>query len=157
MAKRYRFRLEPLLRLRQQREDEQKRVVASRLRQIDALRRRQRVFEGEIDRQTDSMRRSLVDVRVDVDSLKLGRHWLVRLRRGVLEADAQIMTQRAILVQERVALAEARKDAKVLARLKERKRDAYLAEVNRREQAELDEMNVLRFAHAAMAKDETEL
>ena len=149
MAKRYTFRLEPLLRLRQQREDGRKRVVASRLREIATLRRRQELFEVQIERQTESMRGSLTAESTNVDALRMCRHWLVGLRRGVLEAAAQISAQRAILAQERAALAEARKETKILDRLKARQREAYMVKLARAEQAELDDMNVTRFAHAA--------
>ncbi|MBN2563517.1 MAG: flagellar export protein FliJ [Phycisphaerae bacterium] len=154
MAKRYTFRLEPLLRLRQQREDEQKRVVASRLREIATLQQRREVLHVRIGSQMQAMRESLTSEQVNVDALKLGRHWLIRLRRGVLEADAQISAQRAILAQDRAVLANARRDTKVLQRLRERQRAAHMAEVNRREQTELDEMNVLRFAHAGIVEEE---
>jgi flagellar export protein FliJ len=89
---------------------------------------------------------------MDLDELKLGRHWLIRLRRGVLAADAQITAQRGLLAQERADLTEARRQTKVLERLKERQRQAYLVELNRHERAELDEMNVTRFAHALLAR-----
>jgi flagellar export protein FliJ len=69
-----------------------------------------------------------------------------------LAADAQITAQRGMLAQERAALAEARKQTKVLERLQERQRQAYLVELNRRERAELDEMNSTRFAHALLAR-----
>jgi flagellar protein FliJ len=150
MAKRFAFRLEPLLRLRQQREDEKKRIVAQRLREIGALEHRRQTLQVEIGRQTQIMRDVLVAETVDVDQLKMSRHWVIRLRRGVLELDAQISGQRALLAQERADLAEARKDTKVLERLKDRQRGAYLAAINRQEQAELDEMNSLRFAYAMM-------
>ncbi len=149
MAKRYTFRLEPLLRLRQQREDERKRVVASRLREIATLRRRQELFELQIERQTESMRGSLTTESTNVDALRMCRHWLVGLRRGVLETAAQVSAQRAILAQERATLAEARKETKILDRLKARQREAYMVKLARAEQAELDDMNVTRFAHAA--------
>jgi len=153
MAKRYTFRLETLLRLRQQREDEKKRVVAARLREIRTLQQRRQFLETEIDRHTTDMRDSLIQQWMDVEQVKLGRHWVMHLRRGALETDAQISAQRALLALERSTLAEARKETKVLDRLKERQRVAYLSEVNRREQIELDEMNVSRFAHAVMAEN----
>lgn len=152
MAKRYKFRLETLLRLRKQQEDQQKRVVASRLREVRTLRERSQYLSTEIAHHQDQTRLSLSQARMDLDDLKLGRHWLIRLRRGVLAADAQITTQRSLLAQERADLTEARKQTKVLERLKERQRQAYLVELNRRERAELDEMNVTRFAHALLAR-----
>ncbi len=156
MAKRFTFRLETLLHVRRLREDERKRVVAARLRDIRTLQDRRRFLHEEVDRQTLSIRDSLRRQHADVDRLKLGRYWILRLRRGALETDAQIASQRAILAQERASLAEARKEAKVLSRLRERQQEAYMAGVNRREQLELDEMNVSRFAHAVIARGEGE-
>ena len=153
MAKRFTFRLEALLKLRRLREDEKKRVVAARLREIATLDRRRQTLQVEIGRQTVAMRESLSTTTVDVDQFKMGRHWLVLLRRGVLEFEAQLATRRAILAQERVELAEARKQTKVLERLKERQQATHTATLNRREQMELDEMNSLRFAHAMMQEE----
>ena len=151
MAKRFTFRFETLLGLRRQREEERKRAVAVCLREVRRLEERQRRMLGQIDEQTEWTRRALRGDDVNVDRLKLGRHWLLRLRRGVLETQAQIATRKAILAQERQRLAESSKETKVLTRLKERRFERHRAEQDRREQAESDEMNVLRFAHAALA------
>lgn len=148
MAKRYTFRLETLLRLRQQREDEHKRIVASRLRKIRTLEGHKHVLETRIADQVESMRELLVQPQTDIDELKTGRHWMGRLRCGVLEMGAAITANRAILAQERSNLANARKEAKVLERLKERQHEAFIAELERQERAESDDLNVTRFAHA---------
>jgi flagellar protein FliJ len=153
MAKRYAFRLETLLRLRQQREDEQKRVVASRLRKIKSIEQQKQVLQVRITEQVDSMRTLLTVGRMDMDQLKAGRHWMVRLRRGVLEADGAISANRTILAQERVNLANARKDTKILERLKEKQREAFVTEIERQDRIESDDMNVTRFAYAAFSEE----
>lgn len=153
MAKRYRFRLETLLRLRRQRADEQKRVVAQRLRQVGRIEQHKRLLETSIAEHVRSTRGSLGGERIDVDQLKVGRYWLIRLRRGVLEADAALAAQRAMLAQERSELAERRKATKVLERLEERQREAHRAELEREERMELDDMNSTRFAHAVIEED----
>ncbi|MFQ5411333.1 MAG: flagellar export protein FliJ [Phycisphaerae bacterium] len=152
MAKRYTFRFETLLRLRRQREDEEKRVVAARLREIRRLEDRQRSLLGRIDEQAQLTRGALRDASLDIDRLKIGRHWMTRLRRGVLEAEAEISTHKALLAQERIRLVEAAKQAKILSRLKERRLDRWRMDQERLEQAESDEINTLRFAHV-MATD----
>jgi flagellar export protein FliJ len=157
MVKRYTFRLETLLRLRQQREDEQKRVVASRLRKIRTIEQQKEVLEARIAEQVEAMRDWLTADLIDVDQLKAGRHWMVRLRRGVLETEGAIVAHRTILAQERANLANARKDTRILERLKERQREAFFAEIERQDRAESDEMNVTRFAHAIMSQDHQEL
>jgi flagellar protein FliJ len=152
MAKRYAFRPETLLRLRQQREDQQKRVVASRLRKIRSIEQQKQVLEIRIAEQVDTMRNLLTADQMDVDQMKAGRHWMVCLRRGMLEADGAITANRTILAQERVELANARKNSKILEHLKERQREAFFAEIERQDQAESDDMNVTRFAHAIMSE-----
>jgi len=148
MAKRYTFRFETLLRLRQQREEQQHRVVAQRLAGIRRLQDRRQTLLRRIDEQTSMTRGTLQDRTIDVDLLKLGRHWLIRLRRGVLETDAELAAQKALLAQERVNLSEAAKQRKILSRLKDRRRDRHIADETRRQQAELDEMSIMRFARA---------
>jgi flagellar FliJ protein len=153
MAKRYRFRFETLLRLRQQREDEKKRIVASRLRKIRSLEQHKQVLETRITEQTEVIRNLLVREQMNIDELKAGRHWMIRLRRGVLEAEGALASNRAILAQERADLAIARKETKVLERLKERQQQAFMAEVERQDRLEADDLNTTRFAHARMAEE----
>lgn len=150
MAGRFHFRFETLLKLRAQKERVARRAVASRLRQILELERRHERLERQISEQTSAVRASLTDALLDVDTLKLARHWLIRLRQGVLQTDAEIAGQRAILAQERAALTESRKEMKTLETLKDRQYSAFVAQVQRNEQHELDEMSVTRFAHAAL-------
>jgi flagellar FliJ protein len=150
MAKRHTFRLETLLRLRRQKEDEQKRVVASRLRRIRTLEENKHVLESRIAEQTETMRAMLVEECMEVDQLKSGRYWVIRLRRAVLETDAAIAAERALLAQERLGLTERRKDTKVLQRLKEKQYEAFMAEERRQEQFETDDLNAARFARAAV-------
>lgn len=154
MAGRFAFRFETLLRLRKQREDERKRVVAARLRQIGELMERRNNLLTAIDGQTDSLRSALRGGTVDVDQVRWGRHWLTHLRRGVLDTDAELSGQRAMLAQERATLVVARKDTEVLARLRERRLESWNVEAARREQIESDEMNTLRFAHASLTESE---
>lgn len=153
MAKKYTFRFETLLRLRQQREDEQKRIVSHRLNDIRRLQQRQDTLLQRINDQSDLTRDALRDRQIDVDLLKFGRHWLIRLRRGVLETEAQIAAQKAILAQERSTLREALKHRRILSGLKDRRYMRFTAAETRREQAELDENSVIRFARTARLQE----
>lgn len=152
MAGRFTFRFETLLKLRAQKEDAARRAVAARLRQIVELEKRHERLERQIAEQAGEVRESLREPSLDVDTLKLARHWLIRLRQGVLQTDAEIAGQRAILAQERTMLTEARKGARILETLKDRQYSSFIAQVQRREQQELDEMSVTRFAHSALTR-----
>lgn len=149
---RFEFRYETLLRIRRQREDERKRIVAARLQEIAKLEARRQAIVDRIRQQSEETRRMLSCDTVNVDELKFGRHWMLRLQRGVLETEAAIVRQRAALVEERVRLVEATREVKVLVRLKERRQAAFALEMNRREQLELDEMSVMR--HRRMGADD---
>lgn len=148
MAATFVFRFETLLALRKQREDEKKRVVADRLRQIAEVHLRQDNLRNAAELQSDALRAALRGDLVDVDQLRWGRHWLTHLRRGVLESEAELTTHRAMLAQERSFLVEARKESEALARLKERRRQAHLSEAARRERIETDDLNAARYAFA---------
>ena len=153
MATRFAFRFETLLKLRKQREGHCQRIVAARLRQIVTLKARRVKLEEQIARQADDFRRSLGVGTLDVEEVRLSRHWLLKLRERVLQAEAELAGQHAILAQERAALAEARKASKILETLRARQHSTFTAQLQRREQQELDELNMTRFAHAAMTME----
>jgi flagellar export protein FliJ len=148
-----RFRLETLLRVRRAREDERKRTVAARLRAIEALRQKRAELEVQLRAQTDALRAALTGENADVNFLRWGRHWLGRLQAGIRQVDAEAAQHGAMLAHERAALAHARKETKVLERLKERQLEAWAAEEGRRQQGDLDDMNGMRFVYGSQARD----
>lgn len=153
MASKDVFRFETLLKLRRQKEDEAQRTVAARMGHIRELEKRQEALNSRIEGQASSSRMVLSEKTLNLDEVRLSRHWMIRLRQGLLQAEAEMRTQRAILASERTRLSDATKNRKVLSRLKERRLDQYFAEQDRRDQAELDEMNVLRFAYARLDEE----
>jgi flagellar FliJ protein len=150
MAGRFHFRFETLLRLRQQKEDLQKRIVAARMRQIQQLQERHSLLTQRLGQQGDEIRAQLQQGRLEVDALRGARHWMVRLRQGLLETDAEIAAHRAILAQERAALVDSRKEAMVMSRLRDRQKEAFVAQLEREEQLETDDLNTMRFARIAL-------
>lgn len=145
MAKRFVFRLETLLKIRRQREDRQKRVVAERLRQISRIQGEIASFERQIGRQIDAMRVDASGSSLDVQNLVRNRHWLSHLQRGRLEADGHLRLLEARLAQERAVLANAAKEKKILEKLKEHQQTRYAKELDYREQAASDELSTVRF------------
>jgi flagellar export protein FliJ len=144
MPSRYVFRFETLLRIRKQHEDQAKRVVAARLREIHTIEERQRALQSTLDEQSGAMRQGLQEGRMDVETVRLGRHWLLRLRRGALELQSQLLTQKALLAHERAELLRSRKDAEVLGKLRDRQYQVFQTGLNRAEQLELDDLNIAR-------------
>jgi flagellar FliJ protein len=145
MAKRFRFRLEPVLKLRKQKEDEHKRIVAGRIRQLDAIRRRVAHIERQIAAETESIRRVRSGGTISAPELARGRHWLSYLQRCLLETRNHQGVVEAHLARERAELARVAKDAKAIEKLKERKEERFLQDERRAETKELDETAILRF------------
>jgi flagellar FliJ protein len=152
MAKRFRFRLEPVLRLRQQKADEAKRVVAERLRRVAAVQREIGLLQQRIEEQVEAMRAGPLVGALDVGQLARHRHWLSHLQRGLLDAMARVRALEAELARERAGLAEAMKRIRILETLKRRQEERYYEALNREEIAEADELSVQRYVHARLAE-----
>lgn len=145
MAKRFSFRFATMLKIRQQREDEQKRLVADRLRQIAQVRDHRRSLQRQIDDEVTAIRDSQVRGSIDIQQVMRHRHWLGHLHKGVLEAEARARFLEARLAQERVVLAEAVKQRKILQKLKERQWQQHLREEEVRQMKESDELATVRY------------
>lgn len=157
MAKRFVFKLETLLKIRQQREDKQKRVVGERLRQIARVKDEIVRIEQQIADQIASMRGQAGHGRLDVVNLARGRHWLTHLQKSRLEADGHLRVLEARLAQERVVLANASKEKKIVEKLKERQQDRYQKELDRQEMLAMDELATSRFVFAHRAGEMVEV
>ncbi len=147
MAKRFQFRFETILKLRRQREDEHKRIVADRLRQIAQVQDQLASLERQIEQETQAIRRSTSGGTIDLQQTVRHRHWLGHLHKSSLEAQARLRFLEARLAQERTQLAEAVKQRRVIEKLKERQSSAHIKAQERRETLELDELGTVRFAY----------
>lgn len=148
MAKRFVFRLETLLKVRRQREERQKRVVAERLRQISRVRTEIDTLQERITEQVGAMRAEVSRPSIDVVSVVRNRHWLSHLHQGRLAAESHLHVLEARLAQERAVLAQASREKKVLEKLKERQHDRYNRELERKELNEADELGTARYVRA---------
>jgi len=144
MAKRFTFRFETMLKIRQQREDEQKRVVANRLRQIGRVRERMASLNRQITEEMRAVRDGQEGGAIDIQQVMRHRHWLGHLHKGVLEAEARKRFLEARLAQERVVLLEAVKQRRILEKLKERRLQRHRVKEEKRETREADEMATIR-------------
>ena len=145
MAKRFRFRLEPVLRIRRQEADQAKRVVAESLRTISKIQREIGLLQDRIDQQVAAMRAGPLVGTLDVGQVSRHRHWLSHLQRGVLDAMTRVRQLQAQLARERALLAEATKKVKVLETLRRKQEQRYHYELQRREAVEADEMSTQRY------------
>jgi len=145
MAKRFKFRLDTVLKIRKQREDQRKRVVADRLRQISQVREQMAAIDRQIGDEMRAIRRAQSPGTIDIQQAMRHRHWLGHLHKTALEAGARLRFLEARLAQERAVLAEAVKQRRILAKLKEQQWERYRQEADKRELAASDEMATVRY------------
>ena len=140
MPRRFRFRLETVLRVRELREREAKRKVGAKLAEIAALDQLNQQAATEISKRQDDLNLSQQSEHLDTRELSGGRAWIAFLRRSI----AQRQVTRASLLTEleklRAELVAARTQTRILEKLRERKHEAWNREGQLREQAEMDDV-----------------
>jgi flagellar FliJ protein len=144
MAKRFRFRLETVLKVRRQREDQQKRVVAAKVRRLTDLQSQARSVDEQIAQAVQAARGSRHPGALDMSQIARQRFWLGHLQRLLVETAGQIREVAEELHRERRVLIDLAKDRKALEKLKETQAQRYQAELDRAERIELDELATTR-------------
>ena len=152
MAKRFTFRLDTMLKIRRQREDEHKRIVASRLREIAKVQEQLASLDRQIRDELGSIRMGQKPGTIDMQQVVRHRRWLGHLHKAVLDGQGRLRFLEAKLAQERAALAEAAKQRQILQKLKERQYERFLKEQDRLETLAADDMTTVRYVF-----DETQL
>jgi flagellar export protein FliJ len=160
MAKRFKFRLEVVRKLRQRKEDERRRIVAERFRLVGEVRGRIGGMNEQLRRERGAVR-GLVEAKggiespprpVDVTQLRRHHVYVNHLRRCIAEASRELADQQVALAREQALLTEASKDLKVIDKLEERQRARYELGVRRAELAESDEIGAQFARRVALAR-----
>lgn len=141
--KRFRFGLERLLRLRELRERDQARVLGEAL--ADERERRARLEQAseQVDRAGEQVVRAS-DVAVTAGAM---RNRGLTLQAAVLAAEAAATAHaeaQASVEREQVSFGEARKDRRVLEKLREKRHEGWSVESTRAEQRESDGLTEAR-------------
>ena len=142
MAKRFRFRLETVLKVRRQREDQQKRVVAGKAREVTSLGSRTRAIGMRIAQAVGAARGLRRTGPMDMSQIARQRFWISHLQRALIETRQQMQGTERELARERQVLADLARDRKTLEKLKDKQAERYQAEIDRAERLELDELAI---------------
>lgn len=140
MAKRFRFRLQTLLRVRQLREREAKRKVAAQRAEIARLDRLNEQTAAEIARQQADLLSAQQQGLLDPLALQRGHAWIAYLRRTIVTRQVHRAAQLEQLQQLQAAWREARTQMRIIEKLRERRWQEYAHDRQRREQATADEL-----------------
>lgn len=156
MARRFRFRLDVVERLRRSARDAQQRVVGEAALAVAAAQSRELAWTNDLHGSFDQSRSVQSAARIDMIFLRtyqLYRGWLHRI---IESAGDEVSERLQKLEGERTKLAEASKHLKVIEKLRERQWQRHVREIKREEQAANDEAAVhlfLRGARTSMVKE----
>ncbi|MGA2065371.1 MAG: flagellar export protein FliJ [Thermoguttaceae bacterium] len=136
----FRFRLSPVLQVREAARQERRSRLGEAYRADELLQRRLQAVESELDQLRGVSRRAARPGPVDVDRLVESQRYALGLR----SQQAQILRQREDLAAEiqrrRQALLEADREVRVLEKLRQRQAERHRVEEDRREAKRLDEI-----------------
>ncbi len=153
MAKRFNFRLETVLKMRKQQEQEKQRALAARLREMSTLRDHLMGLNEQIASETGKAGGHAVHAHLDVPALSKHRFWISHLQRGVLETESKMRKLEESLVEDRKALAEAAREFKIIETLRAKQRRQHDEVLKREETLETDETSLLYHARRQYGTD----
>ena len=140
MARRFQFRLETLLRVRQLRERAAKRKVAAKRAESALVDRLNEQTAAEIARQQEALLSGQRQGRLDPLTLQRGRAWVAHLRRTIALRHVQRAELLAQWQEFQAAWHAARTQARIVETLRARRWEEYVHDRQRKEQAAADEL-----------------
>ena len=146
--KKFRFRLEPLLRLREQREDQKKRVVAQYQLRINEMQRQALEMAERIKEEGEYLRDQHRRGTVDLHWLRHYYSFVTHTQRAIARRIDEVLGLQKELTTARQELMEATRQKKVLEKLKEKQKLRYLKHLEKREVHRLDEIGTSAFLRA---------
>ncbi len=133
------FRLERILQLRRQKENEEMRKLSSAQKLLqEAQTERDRLLQEQLEHETEL--RTLQQSGRASHTWALYHRHLAHIGQKIIEAEKEIILRQEILTQQRTALIEATQERKVLERLREKQLEDYRLEELRKEQIDLDDI-----------------
>ena len=137
---RFVFKLETVLRHRENVERQRMRDLALVQAKMTALESQLRALDAEVKESNETMRRNHLVGRIDLDLLAAHRRYLGATQRRALEIAREMVAVQKSMDEARSFLAAAARDRKVLEKLREKQQAAWQAQMNHREATALDEV-----------------
>ncbi|GAB6165422.1 flagellar export protein FliJ [Thermostilla marina] len=141
----FRFRLEPVQRLREHVRDQRRAELAQALEAMELVEQKQRELAEELERATKLQREAAKPGSIDVDTIMAVR----RYQTALYAQAAQLQQQAAAIAEEierrREALAQADREVRILEKLRERQLERHRSEEKRRETKLMDETAAQRY------------
>jgi flagellar protein FliJ len=152
MADRFRFQLDPLLRIRLRQEEDRKLALAKVLGKLNEQTERALRYDRMIRDEHHRLRQGRLVGPLDMRELAHHRRYVNSVLRGMIQTLCERAGTQQQSEQARSELVEAVKQRKVLDKLKARRRAEWQRRLDKVEAADLDEMGVIA-AHRASKTD----
>jgi flagellar FliJ protein len=138
--KKFNFRLEPVLRLRLQQEDQKKRAVGVLQSEINVQQQAALDMAEDIRSQGSELKHQFESGTIDVNWIASYQGYVSALQRSINEKIANVGEIQKRLIDARTQLADAARERRIIEKLKERQVKRHTDEVNRLENLENDEI-----------------
>jgi flagellar FliJ protein len=149
---RFRFKLQPVLDVRERIQDERQRDLALKLRDVTEAEAVLAALHRDRETQRDALTR---DHRTfGVDELRAAYAHLAYLDRSIQDQCVRVAACNDEVAHAQAKLLSASTDRKVLETLRTRRHDAFRADAALIEQREVDDQNARRYGRAQNEKDE---
>jgi len=147
--KKFKFRLQSILKLRKQQEDHKKRVVGSLLAEI-AEQQRQALELSEILKEHGYVLKSqFAQGKVDTNWIAHYQSFAAGTRNAIARRIDNVTQIQKQLSVARTQLTEAAKQTKIVEKLREKQKEDYDYQLKRMETIELDEIGTTRYSFKA--------
>ncbi|MCK4628817.1 MAG: flagellar export protein FliJ [Sedimentisphaerales bacterium] len=137
--KKFEFRLQTVLKLRQQQEDQKKRVVGSFLAEINELQREAVEMAQAVSEQGQVLQR-YINGDVDVNWITYYHGYVTNMRRSISEKIEEVARVQQKLIQARQELTEAARKTRILEKFKEKLMERHDRQLKKIEAREMDEI-----------------
>jgi len=144
--KKFRYRLEPLLKVKSHIEKQRQKEHAVALQQVFNQKDRLAELSEERDR-TFSFQRSHAQGPVRVHQLLATSRYIVKLKRDAMMGAEMLKALETEAERKRELLVEASRERKIYEKLKEKQQTKFNGEIDEHDRKTLDEMAVVTFAH----------
>ncbi len=138
--KKFVFRLEPVLRIKKQIEDEKKRAVGVLMSEINSQQQQALEINQAIIQQGNVLKGKLQNGEVDTGWITYYQRYVTDMRGEIARKVQKVTDIQKDLQAARKALADAAKETKMLEKLKEKQYKEFLSHIDKLEKKELDEI-----------------
>ena len=143
--KKFRFRLQTLLKLRKQQEDQKKRAVALLLSQINDLQQQALIMAADLKKEGENLRKIFQSGSIDLNRIAHYHRYVHNIQQAINQRIQNVSQVQPQLTLARSELTEAAKQTKILEKLKQKQKQKYETELARKERIQQDEIPTFAF------------